>query len=1131
MRLTALFILAASLQVSAKSFSQKVNLNIKKSRLKEAFEIIKRQTGYSFLWDQALLDKTPRISVNIKNADVGAALNACLKNIPLTYNIKGKIIFIIPKQPSTATAPVPSPAIIQHEIHGRITDTTGRPLSGVSVIIKGTRKGAFSGSDGRYSIQANAGDVLQFSFIGYKIKEITVEQNEEINVQLETEVAALQEMVIVGFGTQKKADLTGSVYQVTSKEIENRPVNNVGQALQGLVPNLNVTNSNGAPNSMPSLNIRGGTSFSGSTTDVQNGAPYVLVDGVEMDINQINPEDVESVSVLSDAASSAIYGARAAFGVVLITTKKGKANQKITATYSNMFQWNSPTATPDLLSSVQIQQAVVDAYGLTNQSAPADAVTLLDSVKAYAADPLHHKPYYMSGQQIIWNANVNPYEAGVRSSTPTQKHNLSLSGGSEKTSYYASLGYLDQDGVYKFNTDKFKRYNFMLNVSSKVTDWFKTDFRSSYTRQTYWQPVNPAGKGGWWRAMSQEPNRNVFMPLKTAADDPIPDAYTGNILSYMQYGSSDYDDNSVLQLMVSPTITPVKNWNIKADVSYNAEFDHTKQVIPLLQKVETTWDPAQMTTDYTNPSNIYKISASTYHYTINAYTDYTLNLHNHHLYGLAGFNQEYEKYDDISGNATGILINQLPVFGLTTGTPIAPSESLTDWAVRGGFYRFTYDYKGKYLLQSNGRYDLSSKFPSYHRSKLFPGISAGWRISQEDFMQSLKNVLSDFKFRASYASIGNQNVDNYKYISTYGSTAQVDQLFGGVRPIGIYPPGLVDPNITWETATTLDLGFDMTLFNKLTTNFSWYRRRTTDILTAGAKYPSVLGAAAPSTNSGTLQAKGFDLQMNWRDKTDYGLNYALTFTLSSYTSKVIYFNGNPAKLLGTLYSGQTIGDIWGYETAGIYQSRDQIDNGPDESRVLATKASLYPGDVMFKDLNGDDSITSGQSTLQNHGDLRIIGNSTPKYAFSFNSFFSYKNFDLNIYLQGIGKRDYYISDNLFWGAISGGGIGTKEVYENSWTPDRPNAKYPAYKSGRAGNVTTQSRFLFNAAYLRLKNLSIGYTLPVNIAKKVAMQKLRLSVSAYNLLTFSGVPKYFDPEVLSANYPIQKSVAVSLQATF
>lgn len=378
---------------------------------------------------------------------------------------------------------------------GKVVDSLNNPIEDVEVS-NGNSMHVTTAKDGSFSIKGKSGDLIRFSRVGYQIVAARITQDNQ-TIVLPIVKAVVDEVVVVGFGTQKKQNVTGSVYQVGAKELENRPVNNIGQALQGLVPNLNISNGNGSPNSTPSLNIRGGTSFAKDANGndiVATGSPYTLVDGIEMDINLLNPEDIESISVLSDAASSAIYGARAAYGVVLVTTKKGRHNQRVNVAYSNSFQWNKPTSVPDLLTSTQVQQAVVDAYGLTGNSIPADAQTLLDSIKAYAADPSAHNPYYMNGKQIIWNANVNPYDVAVSNAALTQKHNISLSGGSEKNSYYASIGYLSQDGLYKINTDKFKRYNFMLNTSSTVTDWFKIDFKSNYSRTTYSSPVNPSGK-------------------------------------------------------------------------------------------------------------------------------------------------------------------------------------------------------------------------------------------------------------------------------------------------------------------------------------------------------------------------------------------------------------------------------------------------------------------------------------------------------------------------------------------------------------------------------------------------------------------------------------------------------------
>jgi TonB-linked SusC/RagA family outer membrane protein len=1140
MKITTILLLSASLTASAGGFAQKVTLTAKNMRLEKVFKEIKKQTGYVFFYDANLLKRTKPVTIQVKDGSVEEVLRETLEGKPLDFSIERKTITIVEKERDAlnkaslaSTFLLPAAPLFQ-QIKGTVKDEKGNPLAGVSVIVKGTTKGTSTTTDGSFSIEVNVGDVLEFTIVGYQKRSITVKNNQPLNIQMEIEAVAGTEVVVVGFGTQKKVNLTGAVAQVTSKEIENRPVSNIGQALQGLIPNLNVTNSNGSPNSTPAINIRGGTSFAKNSSGdfaFQTGAPYTLVDGIPMDISQINPEDIESISVLKDAASSAIYGARAAYGVLLVTTKKGRRSEKPSISYSNDFQWNKPAAIPDLLNAYQIQDALIKAQALQNGSASTDMETTLAAIKAYMDDPKTAPSYIMSipgndASSIIWVANQNPYKEAVKESSPMQKHNLSLSGGNEKSTYYASLGYLDQDGMYKLNTDKFKRYNATFNLSSTVTNWFKIDFRTSYYNTQYTQPVNPGGKGGWWRALAQEPGRNVNMPIKTPENSPngMAGMYTDNILSFMDYGSLDKQNTENLLLAVSPSIKLTRDWNIKSDISFTSNNYGEKQVIPELDRVETSW----YSTDnvYTSPTSVDKTVDHYNQYLVNLYTDYKYDIKDHHFYALAGFNQEWYKDDYLEGVGNGMITPEVPVIDQTTGQRNA-YDAESEWAVRGGFYRFTYNYKGKYLLESNGRYDLTSRFPHDSRGKFFPSLSAGWRISQENFAQSIKSVVTDLKLRGSYGSIGNQNVANYIYVPSYGTISQVQQLFDGIRPVGITPPGLVDPNITWETASTLDFGLDATLINKLDLTFDWYRRTTSDILVDGDKFPAVLGASAPTQNSGALQTEGWEFSAKWHDRTSGGFSYNLAFVLSDYQTVITKFNGNPNKLLSTLYVGEKMGEIWGYETYGIFQNQDEINKAPSQKQLYS--GIIYPGDIRYANINGDSIISSGSNTVADPGDRKIIGNSTPRFQFGLNSNFSWKGFDLNVFLQGVGKRDVWVGDNLFWGAIAGG-TGTKEVYENSWTPDKPDALYPAYRAA-SQNIQVQTRYLQNAAYIRLKNIALGYSLPIKTVSHIGLQKIRIYVAGYNIWQYSKVPQVFDPEVLSANYPMIKSYAFGIQATF
>lgn len=466
----------------------------------------------------------------------------------------------------------------------------------------------------------------------------------------------------------------------------------------------------------------------------------------------------------------------------------------------------------------------------------------------------------------------------------------------------------------------------------------------------------------------------------------------------------------------------------------------------------------------------------------------------------------------------------IPVMGQASGIQqVGDGES--HWAVRGLFYRLTYDYNGKYLLQSNGRYDGTSRFAKNKRFEFFPSVSAGWVITEEPFAESITPYVNFLKLRASYGSLGNQAVSNYAYVLYYNTNSELRYLFDGGRPIYVTPPGLVDANLTWETSATLNFGTDIKLFNNWDLTFDWFERTTSDILVEGLQYPITLGTASPQTNAGEIKTKGWELSTTYRNNTSYGLGYDFRFTLSDSRSHITKYNGNQEKLLGYLYQGAKIGDIWGYETMGLFQSEEEIKNAPTQNRI--SSGIWYPGDVRYADLDGNDEITTGLNTLDDPGDRKIIGNSTPRYQFGFSTNLRYKGFDLNVFVQGTGKRDVWIGNNLFWGA---GATGTYEVYNKSWTPENTEAHYPIYVSD-GKNRQVQTRYLQNGAYLRMKNLTLGYTLPIHMTEAIKFKSLRIYGSAFNLFEIKKLPKTFDPELTSMNYPIMRSYAFGIQAAF
>ena len=1027
-------------------------------------------------------------------------------------------------------------------ISGNVKDEKGEALIGVTIQVKGTTTGNITDVDGNYTLPTVPTNAeLVFSYMGYQTQTIPVKGKTIINVTMKEDSQALEEVVIVGFGTQKKVNLTGAVASVGAEVLENKPVANVGQALQGVVPNLNVSATNASPNATPSFNVRGGTSIGlkENKTDeweVKTGSPLIIVDGIQVDadyLNMMNPSDIENISVLKDASASAIYGARATYGVMLITTKSGKNDTKATVTYNLNVQWNTPSHTPDILDSYTHQLASNRQTEMTGGTVTPWMETLLAAKKKYMENPTPENAWiYNEGSTsaMTWVANMNPYEIGVKDWTPLQRHNISISGGSAKTRYYISLGYQRQEGMYKINTDIQNRYNINMSINSKITDWFDIASKISFNSSNYNEPYMNPQKGSVWAAMKNEPNRNLNMPIMTSPNDPIPNTYTDNILGWLAYGATQQTKNTSTVFNVTPTITFCPEFNVKAELSYRPTEYFQKRFIPLRNYVVDSW--ASTVNTHTNPSSVREESRHSDYYTINAYATFNKVFGQHNVSAVAGFNQEWYKFRKTWGEAEDVITNDLPTLGMTNGAQYT-GDNFEHWAIRGAFVRANYDYAGRYLFEFSGRYDGTSRFGKNSRFKFFPSFSAGWRLSEEKFMENTRSWLDNLKIRGSWGSLGNQDVANYAYIASYGAANYISWVMNGEQNKGMSPTSLIATDLTWETAKTLDFGLDFTVLNgKLDASFDWYTRRTVDILMNRTKLPAVLGATVPKRNTGELKTNGWELSFKWKDQLSNGIRYDIGLVLSDYQSEVIKFSGNPNKLLSSLYDGMKMGEIWGYETVGILQESDfTVDEngkytliGPSQTKIQST---IYPGDVRYADLDGDGEITKGDETVDNPGDRKIIGNSTPRFHYGITGNISWKNFDLNIFFQGIAKRDVWISDNVFWGGS--GTAGNWEMYNNSWTPEHTDAKYPMY-AGRISSIQ-QTGYLFNGAYLRLKTLALGYTLPREWTNKVKLSTVRLSLSGYNLFEISQIPDLYDPDQISSSYPMMRSVAFGLQVGF
>lgn len=1043
-------------------------------------------------------------------------------------------------------------------VTGTVTDGT-EPIIGASVTVKGAGDiGSVTDLDGKFTLKnVPENSTLQVSFIGYQTQNIPMGNKTVFNIILKEDSKLLDEVVVVGFGTQKKVNLTGAVASVSGEAFENRPVSNIGQAIQGVVPNLNVNIGTGSPDAVPSFNIRGGTSMTKNNSnvyEVTNAEPLILIDGVETTgalLNQLNPDDIASMSVVKDASAAAIYGTKAAFGVILITTKNGKFNQKGKISYSFDMSWDTPSAMPDVMNSYLMQRASMEKKEWISGNYVPDSWTsatdkeVLDAMDKYLKNPTPENAYikYADGRRS-WVASMNGFDELVRTWTPVQKHNLNISGGGDKVSYYISLGYMKQEGMYKVNTDQFNRYNAMFTTTAQVTDWFKATARLSFNKTTYQAPFVPTSMLAGsdlnkeiWTFMAGNDNARLQMPVRLADNDPdFPGMPTANIISWIGNGAHRTTTTTSTMMTLSPEFTLVKNMlTLKADLTYYPQSSNLERYSPQFTYID--WSGSKVTQHAeSHKGKLYK--DNTDNYTINAYIDFNKKFaEKHTVAAVIGFNQEKTTYSylgvDMQKLFSPNILNPEASEDITLQAPSTDGWTRTGRAVFG---RVNYSFADKYLLEFNGRYDGSSRFTPDARFLFFPSFSGGWRISEEKFMAGTRKWLDNLKIRGSYGTLGNQPSSNYPYQAQMASES-AGYLINGQYVSTVKAPNLISPTLTWEKATTIDIGLDATfLNNRLDVSFDWYQRTTSNILTDGSvAYPVVLGATAPTQNSGKLQSRGWELSLKWNDHLVGGkVRYDVGLVLSDARTKVLKYAANPEKFISRLYDGMYVGEIWGYETGGIVQESDgewYMDGtakkwrftNPDIHPFKDTE-TLYPGYSWCKDISGDGKLNDGNQKVGDSGDQKILGNSTPRYRFGITTNWFYKGFDLNLFFQGVGKRDYWIDSSSFWG---GSGSGSLYMYEHSWRPDRTNAKYPMYGAA----PLKQSKYMFNGAYLRCKQLVLGYTVPQELLRKIKIDKIRVYLAGYNLFELTEIPNAFDPDQLSVAYPAKRTVAVGVQVGF
>ena len=1041
-------------------------------------------------------------------------------------------------------------------VSGRILDSSGQPVPGASVIEKGTTNGVNTDIDGKFTISVKSGSSLEVSCIGYET--VSVAASENLSVTLREDTQFLDEVVVVGFGTQKKVNMTGSVAAVdVDKAFGSKPITDVSKGLQGVVPGLSITYNSNDLNASPTMKIRGTGSINGDNT------PLILLDGVEVpDLSFVNPDNIKSISVLKDAASASIYGSRAAWGVVLITSKDGSAvKDKVSITYSNNFSWNQPIGLPKyitdkegvlaqleegMLAQKNVDGSRIEAFGMYYDTIGKGITTWFDKYSGNLSNPVYKygEDYEFVGGTPYYYRVSDPNKEIFKTSF-SQTHNLSVNGNTGKTNYNIGLGYTMNDGTLKAaKKNDVKRYNLNLSTNTQVKNWLNIGTKVMYVEKEYEYPYGYSQSKGATGLLYYVMRFPTFFPFGISDGSKLADgtyasdsAATGEGL-YFRHGNAYVANESIcsskdqyLTLGGNVRINLAPGLSFYGDYTrgrYNYENRSMRQPYYV-----ANWSfpkkAAVTTNDFLERTYVSKITN-----TYNAYFDYLFDIQKQHNFAIkVGANAEDLRYDNQSVKVNGVQDVEHPTLNLTDGKNEGiVDESLRHRATAGFFGRINYNYKEKYLLELNGRYDGSSSFRTGKQWAFFSSASAGYRISEEKFWTNIKPYVPTLKVRASYGSVGNQALESwYPYISTM-ATETVSWIGTDMNQVSTTTtPSAVNPDMTWEKIRTLDIGFDAGFFNnELNVTFDWYQRRNVGMLVAGNEIVRYAGiAVAPLENGGDMKTNGWELQIDYNHAFNKDFAIYGTFTLSDAKSEITKWN-NTTGALNSWYKGKKLGEIWGFETDRYFNSSDVNKDGtlktgtPDQSYLQNGSFRFGAGDIKYKDLNKDGKIDTGKGTIDDHGDLKRIGNQLPRYEYSLRVGAMLKGFDVEVLLQGVGKRDMWSTSSLFIPHAAGAQMNIFENQLDYWTESNQNARFPRpYINGAFGslsglpgnsgcnNFAPQTKYLNNLAYLRVKNFTVGYTLPQNLTRKIFVEKLRFYFSAQNLFTFDHIDGVMDPE--------------------
>jgi TonB-linked SusC/RagA family outer membrane protein len=1160
MRLTTVLLFVGVFQLLAINTTTKaqnitININANVLSVGQLLDQIEHQSDYLVVFRNKEVDTNRAVSFHKKSAKLETYLDEAFRGTDITYSIDNKYILLYKKSEKKESA-----SVAQQEgkrITGTITDKNGEPIIGANIVEKGTTNGTISDANGKFSLAFQNKAIIVVSYIGYQQREFTVAKSGSLNITLMEDSKALDEVVVVGYGTQKRLNVTGAVSMVGTETFKDRPVSNVTQALQGAIPGLNISTNNrgGEIGQSFDINIRGTGTIGNGSTD----KPLILIDGLEGSLNSLNPNDIESISVLKDAASASIYGTRAAFGVILVTTKSGKEG-KVKLNYSGNVSFASATNLPRMANSLDwanyFNTASINSGGGTQFTDET-----MEKIKKYLngeyTDPTTDEYWGTEGQSdgrwmtytAAW-ANTDWYKVYYRNNAPSTQHTLSASGGNEKVNWIVSGGYYQQNGLIRHGNDELNRYTMNSKINAEVTNWMRLVYSTKWTR-TDWEKPQYLSGSFYHNATRRWPT------------NPLYDRY-GHYMGGMEVDElenggvyENNDDKFVQQLQF--LITPLKDWTIHIESALSV--DNSKQTtscIPVnLWLSNNTY--RVLNSGYGTVSNYTDRRFRENYYSVNVYSDYFKSYGLHHTKALIGVN--FEKYSQDWGQGYGTnLTNDNFAFLSQTTANAKVSDAYWHRATAGYFGRLNYDYNEKYLLEFNLRYDGSSRFLKKDRWKMFPSLSGGWNIAKESFFASLNNYINTFKLRASWGQLGNTNAAYGSFSDWYPFYQQQSVgsknsawLINGEQQNTASLPGIINSSLTWETIETVDVGFDWAaLHNRLSGSFDIFNRTTKDMVGPAPVLGSVLGVNSPYTNNTKMRSRGWELEIRWKDQIGE-VHYGGAFSLSDATQKILsypYEGKFENQSINGYYNGKQLGEIWGYESAGIANSNEEMtewlkNNKPNWG------SNWGAGDIMYKNIadrhdasgNAIDNgvVNSGASTLGDHGDLKVLGNNIPRYRFGINLNAEYKGLDFSIFMQGVMKRDYLFGSgqSLFWGAVGDKWQSTcLKEHLDYWSEDNQNAYYPKpyLINGITKNQYAQDRYLQNAAYMRCKNIQLGYSIPQRLIRHIGLDYCRFYISCENLFTITSMSDIFDPEVLSGDngagqaYPLQRTVSFGVNIT-